>query len=49
MIRGKCDSCDNKAKSEWLIYHKDYCRTMKWCDNCKPKHPSPSLVKIYGK
>ena len=47
-MRGKCN-CGKKATSEWMIYHKDYCTTIKFCDDCKPKHEQKGLIKIYEK
>lgn len=54
MVRGKCN-CGRKAISEWVIYDKPKkekywgCRTMKYCELCKPKQENENFFCIYGK
>lgn len=48
MVHGKCN-CGKRATSEWLITHKDYYTTTKFCDKCRPQYKYEKLTLIDGK
>jgi hypothetical protein len=48
MVKGKCN-CGKKATVEYVIYHKDYATTMKFCDKCKPKYKTKGMEILAGK
>lgn len=47
-MKGKCDTCRKKAKSEYLVRGKQSAWTLKFCDICKPKTFNKNLILIYG-
>ena len=47
-MKGKCDNCNEKATSEWMVMNKNMANTLKFCSKCKPNRDSASVYKIYG-
>lgn len=47
-MHGKCN-CGKKATSEWAVHLKNYASTLKFCNDCRPKHKTKNLSIIYGK
>ena len=48
-MKGKCDSCNKKATTEWLNVGKKSAYTLKFCGKHKPDFNSKNLILIYGK
>lgn len=44
-MKGKCN-CGKPATVEYLIREKKSARTIKFCDDCKPKRDTDKMYKI---